>query len=177
MVLFSALIISGLTIQDDLPARRGVRGEGSAMYYDKSHRLGPTLGHAAMMAKACLDARVSPYHLTPAQTHVLLYLQKNGGQAPQGELVRFMRVRPPTASAMLERMEEKGLVRRSVSGSDARRQLVTLTEKGSRQHALFQEIYLGTEETILRGFTSRETETLLSLLDRIIANLEEDRKV
>ena len=33
--------------------------------------LGPTLGWAAQLAKARMDARVSQYDVTPAQTHVL----------------------------------------------------------------------------------------------------------
>lgn len=145
------------------------------MFSKDAQRLGPTLGQAAAMSKSRMDARVSPYDLTPAQTHVLLYLHHHGGQASQGELIRFMRVRPPTANGMLDRMEEKGLVRRSVSGSDARRRLITLTDKGDARNALFQEMYLDLERTMVRGFSPSEAETLLSLLDRVILNLEEDR--
>lgn len=60
------------------------------------------------------------YDVTPAQMHVLLYLGRNGGQAPQCELTGFLRVKPPTANGILDRLEEKGMVVRSVSGTDAR---------------------------------------------------------
>ena len=136
--------------------------------------LGPALGWAAKMAKANMDARVSRYDVTPAQTHVLLYLQQHGGRVPQHELAEFLRVKPSTVNGVLDRMEEKGLVRRSVSGSDARRRLITLTDKGAEQQALFQQSFLDVEEAMVRGFTPEERETLCALLDRVIENLKEE---
>lgn len=70
-------------------------------------------------------------------------------------------------------MEEKGLVRRSVSGADARRRLITLTDKGAEQQALFQQSFLDAEEAMVRGFSPEERETLCALLDRVIENLKE----
>ena len=146
------------------------------MFYDQAHRLGPTLGWARQMSRASMDARVSRYDITPAQAHVLLYLHHHGGQASQGELTRFMRVRPSTANGVLDRMEEKGLVWRSVSGRDARRRLISLTEKGRERQEWFQQSFLAAEAAMVRGFSPEETAQLLSLLDRVIQNLEEDAK-
>ena len=136
--------------------------------------LGPALGWAAKLSKANMDARVSRYDVTPAQTHVLLYLQQHGGRVPQHELAEFLRVKPSTVNGVLDRMEEKGMVRRSVSGSDARRRLITLTEKGAEQQALFQQSFLDVEEAMVRGFTQEERENLCALLDRVIQNLKEE---
>ena len=141
---------------------------------DHSQCLGPTLGWAAQLAKAAIDARVSPYDVTPVQTHILLYLHHHGGQALQHELTGYLRVKPSTVNGLLDRMEEKGLVRRSVSGRDARRRLITLTEKGAEQQALFQRSFLDVEDAMVRGFTQEERETLRALLDRVIQNLKED---
>lgn len=140
------------------------------------HRLGPTLGHAAHMARAALLNRVSKYDVTPAQTHVLLYLHDHGGQSFQRELTGHMRVKPSTMNGVLDRMEEKGLVRRSISGRDARRRILTLTDKGEEEQTAFQQSYLDAEEAMVRGFSQEERETLLRLLDRVIQNLKEDSK-
>ena len=121
-----------------------------------------------------MDSRVSQYDVTPVQTHVLLYLQHHGGRAPQQELADYLRVKPSTANGVLDRMEEKGLVRRSVSGSDARRRFITLTEKGAEQQAIFQQSFLEVERAMVRGFTQEERDLLQNLLDRVIQNLEED---
>ena len=138
------------------------------------HRLGPTLGHAAHMARTALLNRVSKYDVTPAQTHVLLYLHDHGGHSLQRELTGHMRVKPSTMNGVLDRMEEKGLVRRSISGRDARRRILTLTDKGEEEQAAFQQSYLDAEAAMVRGLSQEEQETLLSLLDRIIQNLKED---
>ena len=136
--------------------------------------LGPTLGRAAHLARTRLNVRLTQYDVTPAQMHVLLYLGRNGGQAPQCELTGFLRVKPPTANGILDRLEEKGMVVRSVSGTDARRRLITLTEKGSQQQALFQRHFQEAEQQMVRGFTAEEQEILRTLLSRVIRNLEED---
>ena len=137
--------------------------------------LGPTLGRAAHLARTRLDVRLTQYDVTPAQMHVLLYLGRNGGQAPQCELTGFLRVKPPTANGILDRLEEKGMVERSVSGADARRRFITLTDKGRQQQALFRKNFQAAEEQMLRGLTPEEVETFRTLLGRIIRNLEEDQ--
>ena len=136
--------------------------------------LGPALSWAAKMAKANMDARVSRYDVTPAQAHVLLYLQQHGGQAPQHELKEYLRVKPSPVNGVLDRMEEKGLVLRTVSDTDARQRLITLTDKGRERQARFVESFLASEEAMVRGFSAEERETLLRLLDRIVENLKEE---
>ena len=144
------------------------------MWQDDSRRLGPTLGWAAQMAKCAMDARVSRYDVTPVQTRVLMYLNQHGGQVPQRELTEFMRAKPSTVNGILDRMEEKGLARRSVIGEDARRRLITLTDKGREQQSRFTESFLANEEAMVRGFSPAERETLLELLERIVENLKEE---
>ena len=77
-------------------------------------------------------------------------------------------------SGILDRMEEKGLVLRTVSDTDARRRLITLTDKGRERQARFVESFLASEEAMVRGFSAEERETLLRLLDRIVENLKEE---
>lgn len=144
------------------------------MRQEDPRRLGPTLGWAAQMAKCAMDARVSRYDVTPVQAHVLMYLHRHGGQAPQRELTEFLRAKPSTVNGVLDRMEEKGLVRRSVIGEDARRRLITLTDKGREQQSRFTESFLANEEAMVRGFSPAERETLLELLERIVENLKEE---
>ncbi len=144
------------------------------MRQEDPRRLGPTLGWAAQMAKCAMDARVSRYDVTPVQAHVLMYLHQHGGQAPQRELTEFLRAKPSTVNGVLDRMEEKGLARRSVIGEDARRRLITLTDKGREQQSRFTESFLANEEAMVRGFSPAERETLLELLERIVENLKEE---
>ena len=145
------------------------------MEYPKA--LGPMLGCCAHMARERMDARMSRFGMTPAQTHVLLHLRQNGGQMPQRELLGSLKVKPSTVNGILDRMEEKGLVERTVSGTDARQRLVALTSAGLEREEQVKQSFLEAEALIVRGLTEAETNTLRSLLERVIHNLEEDRTV
>ena len=145
------------------------------MEYPKA--LGPMLGCCAHMARERMDARMSRFGMTPAQTHVLLHLHQSGGQLPQRELLDSLKVMPSTVNGILDRMEEKGLVERTVSGTDARQRLVALTLAGRKREEQVKQAFLEAEALIVRGLTKEETDTLRSLLERVIQNLEEDRMV
>ncbi len=142
---------------------------------DHGNALGPLLGRTAHLSRARLEEQLAQYDVTPVQTHVLLYLFHHGGQAPQGQVAGFLKVKPSTANGILDRMVEKGLVTRSVSGSDARRRLITLTSKGREQRALFEKSLQEAEGRMVRGLLPQEVDTFRMLLGRIIQNLEEDR--
>lgn len=139
--------------------------------------LGPMLGRCAHLARERMDARMSRFGMTPAQTHVLRYLRQSGGQMPQRELLDRLKVKPSTVNGILDRMEEKGLVERTVSGTDARQRLVALTPAGLEREAEVKQSFLEAEALIARGLTEEETETLHALLERVIHNLEEDRNL
>lgn len=139
--------------------------------------LGPMLGHCAHLARERMDARMSRFGMTPAQTHVLRLLRLNGGQMLQRELLENLKVKPSTVNGILDRMEEKGLVERSVSGTDARQRVVALTPAGLEREAEVKQSFLEAEALIARGLTEEETNTLRSLLERVIHNLEEDRNL
>ena len=147
------------------------------MCQEFSRRLGPTLGWAAQLSRCAMDARVSSYDVTPVQARLLLYLHRCGGLVPQRELTAFMRAKPSTVNGILDRLEEKGLVQRSVSGQDARQRLITLTDKGRQQQARFAESFLAIEEAALRGFSPEEQALLMDFLDRVILNLKEELRL
>ena len=63
----------------------GMKLTGDALH------LGPLLGHAAHLTRERMDARLSRYDMTPAQTHTLLYLCGHGDCAPQRDVVSHRR--------------------------------------------------------------------------------------
>lgn len=140
-----------------------------------NNALGPMLGHTAHLARERMDARLSRYDVTPAQSHVLLYLHERGGSVDQSEMTLFLRVRPSTANGILDRLEEKQLIARTVSDADARRKIVTLTEAGQAQITRFHAAFREAEAVMIRGLDEEQQERLRSLLRKVIQNLEEDR--
>lgn len=135
--------------------------------------LAPQMGYAVHLARSRLEARLSKYDVTPTQTHVLVYLFHHGGQAPQCQLTAFLKVKPSTANGILDRLEEKGMVKRSVSGTDAAA-ASSPSPKRARSSRPCSARAFAAEERMLRGISPEEVETFRSLLGRIIHNLEED---
>ena len=99
----------------------------------------------------------------------------------QREVVEHLRVKPSTVNGILDRMEEKGLIRRTADENDQRQKQVTVTEKGRELNSLVQAAFQEAEAVMVKGLRLEETEapdeaeTLRSLLGRVIENLEEDR--
>ena len=139
--------------------------------------LGPLLGHAAHLARERMDARLGRFDVTPAQTHVLLYLGGQQKPTPQRAVVEHLRVKPPTANGILERLEEKGLILRAADPADQRQKRVSLTEKGRRLQSSISATFGQGEEMTVRGLTAEEVTALRALLIRVIGNLEEDRNL
>jgi DNA-binding MarR family transcriptional regulator len=137
---------------------------------------GPMLGRCAHLVRERLEARLADWDGTQAQIRVLLYLSRHGGQALQHEVTAFLNVRPSTVNGILDRMEERDLVRRSISQEDARQRLISLTDRGRERQDRFRAIHGEMEEVILRGFSPEEVRQFRTLLERAIGNLEEDRK-
>ncbi|MCQ2448052.1 MAG: MarR family transcriptional regulator [Oscillibacter sp.] len=146
---------------------------------DHPEVLGPILGHCGHLMKERMDARLTGCDGTPAQTHVLLYLYHHGenGRATQGAVTEYLKVKPSTANGILDRMVEKGLVKRTVSETDARQRLITMTDRGHEKLEHLRKAFLETEQVAVQGFSPEERTMLLTLLGRVIQNLEEDRTI
>jgi DNA-binding MarR family transcriptional regulator len=71
----------------------------------------------------------SRYSLTGPQLVCLRHLSK-GGEMPAGDLAEGIVVSQPTVSGILDRLEARGLVRRTRDKQDRRRVLVALTAAG-----------------------------------------------
>jgi DNA-binding MarR family transcriptional regulator len=67
--------------------------------------------------------------LSPSQSAALATLDRCGPLTPS-ELAAQERIQRPTATRMLARLEEEGLVSRSADPQDRRSALITLTEHG-----------------------------------------------
>ncbi len=91
----------------------------------------------------------------------------------QLELVRITRLKPPSVSVLLRRMEEEGYISRVADKNDRRAVRVTLTQKGhdfDREH--LQRLSTNDHQAI-KGLSEQEQKTLEALLLRVRENLTE----
>ena len=74
------------------------------------------------------------------------------------------------------RLEEKGLVYRTVSATDGRCRILALTEEGQRFHDDFQTVLHQVNERLERGFTQEEKAQFTAFLLRAGRNLTDEEE-
>lgn len=91
----------------------------------------------------------------------------------QLDLVNLTRLKAPTVSVLLRRMEQEGYVRRVPDENDRRAVRVSLTEKGKEFDRRHLSRISTNDQTAMRGIDGEDQETLVRLLSRIRDNLLE----
>jgi len=67
--------------------------------------------------------------ITLTQLSAMAALEKNGPMSP-GELAAYERVQPPSMTKVLAKLEEQGLVHRTVHPTDRRQAVIEISEAG-----------------------------------------------
>jgi DNA-binding MarR family transcriptional regulator len=73
---------------------------------------------------------------------------------------------------MLDRLEAKGLIRRSRSAHDRRLMILELTDEGRAAYPKMREISMMVANRLLRGFTKSEARQLEGMLARMLENAQ-----
>ena len=115
------------------------------------------------IAKTSLD-------LTRAQSRVLAYLAQYGG-VNQARLAELLDVAPISAGRLLDRMEEGGWIERVENPDDRRERQVRMTSKAKRSLDRARRVGDAVSAEGLDGFSEKERQQLISLLQRVRANL------
>jgi DNA-binding MarR family transcriptional regulator len=73
---------------------------------------------------------------------------------------------------LLSRMERDGIVRREPDPADRRSSLISLTDQARANLPAGREILIRGNADMTKGLSDAEVSTLLSLLERVLANIE-----
>lgn len=117
------------------------------------------------------DARLRELGFATAQLPVLAALQ-DGARLSQKELAQWAKVEQPTMAQMLTRMERDGLVQREPDPRDKRASLVSLTDAARRRLPAGRAVLRRGNADMTKGMSPEEVELLVSLLSRVLTNLE-----
>ena len=83
-----------------------------------------------MTMEKSLNKELEQIDLTSMQAHVLIYLYKNKNNViNQRDIERKFELTNPTVNGILNRLENKGFIKREVSHIDARNKEISLTDK------------------------------------------------
>lgn len=122
-----------------------------------------------------LNNNLKPYNITGVQARALFYINctSKKGNVFQKDIQNHLKLANPTVTGIVQRLEEKQLIERSISSEDCRYKCHVLTDKGRDVIKSLSNYSMNVmEQRVLKGFSEDEIETLTSLLSRILKNLE-----
>jgi DNA-binding MarR family transcriptional regulator len=152
----------------DAPAPEG------APEFDLDASFGFVVTQAARQMTRELNQQLQPFGVTAAQWVVLAVLWRQDG-LPQNVIADLIGSDRPTLTAMLKLMTAQGLVRRDRDEDDNRFQRVYLTSAGQRLRAALPPLAIDVNNAAMAGLSTTERATLVSLLNKVRANLDSGR--
>ena len=143
-------------------------------YYDPAqYRPGDSVGYLMKVAVESisreLDERMGEHGLTDAQWRPLLLLSQSEAQTA-AQLAREAACDSGALTRMLDRLEDKGFVRRVRSTEDRRVVNLELTEEGRNAARVVPAVLCEVLNAHLTGLSHAEIGQLHSLLSRVVAN-------
>ena len=109
--------------------------DDSAKYYsysDEDHDLWMLLTHTRYAIYRSREKELQRFGVSPEQVGVMFIVQALDNRATPSEIARFILRQPHTVSALIERMEEKGFVKKAHDLDRKNLVRVSLTEKGKK---------------------------------------------
>jgi len=116
-----------------------------------------------------LDRELAPYDITAPQLIVLASVA-NGEADSAASLCKSISYDPGAMTRMIDRLEQKGLVRRIPHPEDRRAMNLEMTVAGKALYPRLLEAKETVAARFLRGFDAAEIATLESFLHRMVAN-------
>jgi DNA-binding MarR family transcriptional regulator len=137
--------------------------------------LGDTAGLLKIMRLAAYLERdlAASYALKPGQFQVLAALRRRDPVAMNGtELARAAILTSGAMTAVLDRLEEQGLIRRATDSVDRRVRRITITEKGRTQIDRALEQRLARHRALNAVLSLEEREALSAILRKLLIAVE-----
>ncbi len=137
---------------------------------DLSRNFGFILNDVARLMRTTFDRRVRSLGLTRSQWWVLNHLFRNDGTT-QSELADILEIEKPTLGRLLDRLEQKGWIRREADSADRRAKRIFLTEEVEPAMKAMRAAAAELRRDALAGLPAEQREAFVDTLLAIKSNL------
>lgn len=124
-----------------------------------------------------INKNLTRFNLTATQEKVLWIIfrwQDHGKDIFQKDIEKELDLSNPTVTGIVKRLEEKEMITRVPSSQDARYKCLTLTDKGLKViHKCMDFGVNYIENKLTKNMTEDELNTLRTLLNRVLNNMDE----
>jgi DNA-binding MarR family transcriptional regulator len=141
----------------------------TAENYNPEESIGRLMADVSGRLLAAFDDEMTDLGITGAQWVILMRIATGCGSTAAG-LCRFSRYDTGSMTRMLDRLEEKGLIRRIRSSTDRRVIHLELTDAGRELYPLLPPVAIKVLNAHLQGFTRAELDLFKGFLRRMQTN-------
>lgn len=114
-----------------------------------------------------LSQQLAPYDITPSQYGVLNCLWMNGGTCLPRQIAELLCLETSTVSGILDRMQKKELIDRTINPDNRREILVIITPKGDALKEPVFQVIDQVNDAVLKGFNKEQSDIIRSSLKQI----------
>jgi DNA-binding MarR family transcriptional regulator len=115
-------------------------------------------------------AELESFGLEPRHFGLMRGIEAARGLSQQA-LGESLHIPASSVVALLDNLEQKGLVRRGLDPSDRRVRLVELTDEGRRVLSRAIQVAIGIESALCLGFSAEQRDGLISTLQKVAGNI------
>jgi DNA-binding MarR family transcriptional regulator len=141
--------------------------------FDPRSSLGALIGRARITLYERLDRALAPFGLSTPQ-YIVIVLLANGIASKPSDICRTVAHDPGAMTRVLDRLEEKKLLRRAPDPTDRRALKLELTPEGYALYPKVIAVAVDMINELLQGFSKNEVRQMENFLKRILENAGED---
>jgi DNA-binding MarR family transcriptional regulator len=141
-------------------------------YSDPDHDMWLFLTHTRYAIYRARERELQRYGISPEQVGVLFIIQALKNKATPSEIARFIMRQPHTVSALIDRMEEKGYVKKYHDLDKKNLVRVSITDKGLQAYELSRK--RGPIHRIMAVLSEEERTQLRELLRKLQAEARKE---
>ncbi|MFT7879874.1 MAG: MarR family transcriptional regulator [Sulfurimonas sp.] len=143
------------------------------MKFNMDQSLGFVLNRTAIASKNSFNRLIRSYGISPEQWSVIFRIVEHDGIS-QKALAESTYRDQGNLTRMLDRLIEKGYVRREADADDRRAIKLFATERSVVMADEIIPLSQAHNETMTHGFSSEEKATLIALLNKVYKNIQKD---
>ena len=137
--------------------------------FEPSTCIGPMIGRVRVTLLEAMDRALMPHNVTSAQ-YIILSTLVSANAASASQICRGLSYDAGAMTRMIDRLEQRGLLRRVRVADDRRTQKLELTEEGKASYPKMRASAMNVINGLLRGFTKAEAQQLEGFLKRMLEN-------
>ncbi|HSS69751.1 MAG TPA: MarR family transcriptional regulator [Casimicrobiaceae bacterium] len=140
-----------------------------AKSFEPQLSIGRKIGRVKAAMTEAMDRELAPFDITSAQFVILVSLA-TGEADSAAELCRGISYDPGAMTRMIDRLEQKELIRRAQLPDDRRKVGLELTPEGKAVYPKLRAASAAVQNRFLRGFTRSEVRQLELFMQRMLSN-------